>query len=80
MKTQELLALKNELRERVRRRSGYRSIGVVRDSVHGDQVQIDVEADADLELFGDVVGKRDGVTITVRRASGEIKADRLTVG
>jgi hypothetical protein len=80
MKTQELLALKNDIRERVRRRPGYRSIGVVRDAVHGDQVQIDVEADADLALFGDVVGKRDGVTITVRRASGEIKADRLTVG
>jgi len=80
MNTQQLLALKNGIRELVRKRPGYRSIGVMHDARLGDQVLIDVEPDADLTLYKDVTGKHDDVNVTVRRVSGRVRAERLRAG
>lgn len=79
MKSQELLAVKNSIRELVRKRPGYRNIGVIRDN-DGPQVLIDIEQNADLENYGDVIGVCGGVLVRVRRVEGIIRANKLRAG
>ena len=79
MNSQDLLAVKDSIRELVRKRPGYRSIGVVRTDL-GPQVLIDIAQNADLTNYKDVLGNRDGVTVSVRRVEGKIRADRLRAG
>jgi hypothetical protein len=79
MNAKQLLALKDGIRELVRKRPGYRSIGVARgDTV--DHVFIDVAPDTDLEAYRDVLGKRNGVEVSVRWSSGKIRAQHLRTG
>lgn len=79
MDAHHLIAVKNSVRELVRRRPGYRSIGVVRDD--GDAlVLIDISPNADLKNYKDVIGDRDGVKVRVRRVEGTIRADALRSG
>jgi hypothetical protein len=74
MNAQEIVALKNGIRELVRRRPGYRSVGLVRKG-RGFEVLIDVAPTAKLDDYEDVLGVRRGVKIRVRRVTGQIKAD-----
>jgi len=77
---EKLLAIKERVRERIKRRAGYRNIGVSRDPKLGPRVLIDIEADADPRAFDDVVGINDGVHVTLRQVTGTPKAAVFKLG